>query len=378
MKPDARFLRRRGSALLSPQQRAEHEFFWAHVRSVSEELDYTDKDGGIFWPKQIEEIVEALNALKLATEHIADANGVATKFGNELLEYFRFRAKLLNQHVKPLLMTKTEAKAEFLRCLRKYRPDPLSLTWNKQKGDMKAPAYMTCMVNMVLGHQLGEAGCDFDPQSLTTVTIDRKPFRTLARRVDGAFPGVVNPTAVWEIKEYYYTTTFGSRIADGIYESLLDALELESLEESPHGKIFHYLIIDASETWWGQGNPYLCRIIDMLHMGYLDEAIFGREVEPALLRAAEEWKSHRQSKSADHAAGQENESTGVTPPPKHRRLQPADRRQRVIIWNEWAKQNDLQEMIVSDIESEQDRIIRLQWNKSRKRSKTIKPMKIDQ
>ena len=31
--------------------------------------------------------------------------------------------------------------------------------------------------------------------------------------------------ALWEIKEYYYTTTFGSRVADGVYETLLDGLE---------------------------------------------------------------------------------------------------------------------------------------------------------
>jgi len=36
---------------------------------------------------------------------------------------------------------------------------------------------------------------------------------------------------VWEIKDYYYTTTFGIRIAYGVYESLLDGMELEELRE---------------------------------------------------------------------------------------------------------------------------------------------------
>jgi len=49
--------------------------------------------------------------------------------------------------------------------------------------------------------------------------------------VDGAFPSTVNPIAVWEIKEYYTQQTFGSRIADGVYESLLDGMELEELRE---------------------------------------------------------------------------------------------------------------------------------------------------
>jgi len=54
--------------------------------------------------------------------------------------------------------------------------------------------------------------------------VAESPLRTLARRVDGAFTDTVNPIAVWEIKEYYYTKTFGSRVADGIYETLLDGM----------------------------------------------------------------------------------------------------------------------------------------------------------
>ena len=68
------------------------------------------------------------------------------------------------------------------------------------------------------------------------------PLRTLSRRVDGALPSVVNPIAIWEIKEYYYTTTFGSRVADGVYESLLDGMELRELSNAGHRKIYHMLI----------------------------------------------------------------------------------------------------------------------------------------
>jgi hypothetical protein len=37
------------------------------------------------------------------------------------------------------------------------------------------------------------------------------------------------------------------------------------------------MFIDAHFTWWVKGRSYLCRIIDMLHMGYVDEVIFGIE-----------------------------------------------------------------------------------------------------
>ncbi|MDR2637416.1 MAG: hypothetical protein LBB55_03680, partial [Zoogloeaceae bacterium] len=133
--------------------------------------------------------------------------------------------------------------------------------------------------------------CDYDPRSLTTMTHDSMPQRTLSRRVDGAFPSVVNPIAIWEIKEYYYTTTFGSRVADGVYETLLDGMELEELETAAQRKIQHILFIDDYYTWWECGRSYLCRMIDMLHMGYVDEIVFGREVIERIPALAKEWKT---------------------------------------------------------------------------------------
>ena len=115
------------------------------------------------------------------------------------------------------------------------------------------------------------------------------PLRTLARRVDGAFPSVVDPIAIWEIKEYYYTTTFGSRVADGVYETLLDGMELEELQAATGRQIKHVLFIDDRYTWWECGRSYLCRMIDMLHMGYVDEVVFGREVLNRLPELVAEW-----------------------------------------------------------------------------------------
>ena len=79
---------------------------------------------------------------------------------------------------------------------------------------------------MLIEAGIADSPCDYDPRALTTITRDAMPLRTLARRVDGAFPTAVNPISIWEIKEYYYTTTFGSRVADGVYETLLDGMEL--------------------------------------------------------------------------------------------------------------------------------------------------------
>lgn len=160
---------------------------------------------------------------------------------------------------------------------------------NKQKGSKKAEAYFTCIINMLIEANAKGFDCDYDPRQLTTFTYDGAPLRTLARRVDGAFPKAVNPVALWEIKEYYYTTTFGSRVADGVYETLMDGMELEELRHEENVDVKHYLMVDAHYTWWDCGKSYLCRIVDMLHMGYVDEVLFGREVIDEIPRIVREW-----------------------------------------------------------------------------------------
>lgn len=100
---------------------------------------------------------------------------------------------------------------------------------------------------------------------------------------------MVNPIAIWEVKEYYYTTTFGSRVADGVYETMLDGLELEELRASENVDVLHYLMLDARYTWWDCGRSYLCRIVDMLHMGYVDEVLVGRQVIERLPQLVPVW-----------------------------------------------------------------------------------------
>ena len=157
---------------------------------------------------------------------------------------------------------------------------------NKQEGNKRAEAYLTCIVNMIVERYTKRYA---DPHTLTTVTDGSQPVRTFARRLDGAFPAVVNPIAVWELKEYYYTTTFGSRVADGVYETLLDGMEIEELREHENISVRHYLFADSHFTWWACGKSYLCRIVDMLHMGYVDEVLFGREVVERLPVLVQEW-----------------------------------------------------------------------------------------
>jgi hypothetical protein len=117
-------------------------------------------------------------------------------------------------------------------------------------------------------------------------------MRSLSRRVDGAFPNIVNPIAIWEIKEYYHTTTFGSRVADGVYETLLDGYELDEIRHSLNRPVNHYLMVDDYYTWWTLGRSYLCRICDILHMGLLTEALFGMEVIERVPQIVKDWTKH--------------------------------------------------------------------------------------
>ena len=225
MKPAARFA-------------GQSKSFWACVRSLSQELGYTVKGQGRIKTYTINEIKQGFVNLDLNPLAISDRNGAPTKLASLLQKYFQYRAEVLESVAARKLMNAWQAKEVFEYHLQKFqpsRPPPM----NKQKGSKKAPAFLTGLVNMLIEHHAKGADCDYDPRKLTTVTHDGVPLRTLARRVDGAFPSSVNPVAIWEIKEYYYTTTFGSRVADGVYETLLDGLELEDLRTSENVDIKH-------------------------------------------------------------------------------------------------------------------------------------------
>jgi hypothetical protein len=252
-------------------------------------VGYTDRRTSAIRIPTLDEVRRQFQPLGLDAAHIADDAGELTPFGKLLFSYFNHRANILNNTVQEQLMDKAAAQAEFKRLKATLRPK-CPLPMNKQKGKKKNYAFLTGIVNMLFETNIGDAPCDYDPRSLTTMTQNAMPQRTLARRVDGAFPSVVNPVGIWEIKEYYYTTTFGSRVADGVYETLLDGMELEELEATTGRKVLHLLFLDDRFTWWQCGRSYLCRMIDILHMGFVDEVIFGREVLTRLPEVAHEWK----------------------------------------------------------------------------------------
>lgn len=275
MKPDLRFL-------------GQPKHFWANVRLIGQLVGYTARGTGQVCIPSLSEIKKGLREANLATNHVLSDGNQPTKFGKDLVAYFEHRAAVLNDFVEPQLMDAKEAKRVFGRLDRQLKPK-CPIPMNKQKGPKRTPAYFTGIINMLIEANAAGLPCDYDPRELTSFAREGIPLRTLARRIDGAFPSVINPVAVWEIKEYYHTTTFGSRVADAVYETLLDGMELEELRESAGVPVKHYLMVDSHYTWWECGRSYLCRIIDMLHMGYVDEVLFGSEVVERLPQIVEEW-----------------------------------------------------------------------------------------
>lgn len=275
MKPDTRFLN-------------QPKHFWANVRSISQHAGYTARGTGQILVPDLSVITASLKELGLSTGHVIDDAGMATVLGATLVQYLQYRADILNKFVEPRLMNADQAAVAFAK-VQKATKSTRAVAMNKQKGDKKKPAYLTAIVGMLIEANVGGIECDYDPRELTTFTHLGAPLRTLARRVDGAFPCAKNPIAVWEIKEYYHTTTFGSRVADGVYETLLDGMELEELRQSEKVDCRHYLMVDAHYTWWDCGRSYLCRIVDMLHMGYVDEVLFGTEILDRMPALAKEW-----------------------------------------------------------------------------------------
>jgi hypothetical protein len=259
--------------------------FWALVRLIGQECGYA-ADGRITIPTKAD-VQASLMRLKLDQGALDTALPDGRPVWETLVAYFTHRRDLLHNHVEPNLMDAKRAKIEFTKLKRQFKPK-CPIPMNKQKGIKKAPAYLTGMVNMLVEANAGNHPCDYDPRALATIAANGSPLRTFARRMDGAFPSVINPIAVWEVKEYYYTT-FGSRVADGVYETLLDGMEIEELLAAEKVNVLHYLIIDARYTWWNCGKSYLCRIVDMLHMGYVDEVLVGREVISQMPQIVKSW-----------------------------------------------------------------------------------------
>lgn len=263
--------------------------FWAFIKFISETMGYTDRRCSTvksYSEKEIRGLCQKHN-INISDDTLSDA-----------LTYTQMRANLLNDFAEPMLMDAHSASEEYKKWEQLHRIGNYyyKLPLNKQKGEKKQIAFFTAIINILAEKTIREftgltnsPGFDDDPRGLTYIwDEDRHLIGASSRRFDGAFPSIESPKIVWEIKEYYYATTFGSRVADGVYETQLDGFEFKELFERTGHKVYHVLFVDAYRTWWKQGKSYLCRLVDAMNSGVVDEVIVGREVLtrwPELLRS---------------------------------------------------------------------------------------------
>ncbi|RYQ65460.1 DUF7687 domain-containing protein [Bifidobacterium pseudolongum] len=290
--------------------------FWAYVRVITQLLRAAKRGEDGINSYEMKAVYEAVKASAYPVGALGTPDH-PTDLATSLLEYFQYRAQVLNDVVRNDLMTAETAADEFKKlkdrlgagegsplCDAKNRQTSIkfevngvtvNVPMNKQTGDKRNIQYFTGMIDLILADALGEQ-FDYDPRTLTALGDENELYYTMARRMDGAYPSTINPKAVWEIKEYYYTTTFGSKISDAVYITQLDGYELEEIGRQRAVPQL-LLMVDAYEAWWKLGKPYLCRLIDVLNMGKVDEILFGREVLRSLPDIAKTWKDDELSLS---------------------------------------------------------------------------------
>lgn len=314
---------RKEAMIPDPKWSNKDSSFWAYVRLLSEKIGYAKRGADQIRKITKTEMVKALKDLGRNTEVITDGD-----LGDELEEYFSYRADLLNDYARDQLMNVSEAMEAFEKVVsenttgERIVQDPKGkqvaieydiknglstrVPMNKQKDAKRLPAYLTGIVNILVSKELAGLPFDSDPRNLAVVDYNGKLHATMSRRLDGAFPSTINPIALWELKEYYHTTTFGSKISDAVYITQLDGHEIEAIKENAGISIANYLMVDAKATWWDKGKSYLCRLVDLLNQSSMTELLIGRECLTEIPRLVTEWK-------AEYEARPENKNPDFTP-----------------------------------------------------------------
>ncbi|MGW0854846.1 DUF7687 domain-containing protein [Streptomyces sp. NPDC002690] len=173
-----------------------------------------------------------------------------------------------------LMRTEEEARADYAS----LSDQVLQSYGVKLDGYHKSPKVLVNSVDAVVFRECKRSGipANTNPQSRAMLISDDHIWVS-PRRLDGAIPDLLNPVALWEIKEYWGKTRGGSKMSDAIYELNLVGLELRTFEEAFGVHVNHYAILDGRNQWASR-KADLRRAVDLLYSGLLDELVVGREV----------------------------------------------------------------------------------------------------
>ena len=191
----------------------------------------------------------------------------------QLENYLAFREKQLSSALGKL-RTETEAQA-----FCKENDIVWKITATQSKDHHQSSKALIAAVTGIASKVCASSMTTLEPNpQRRCVWAIENHLHVTARNLDGAIPGLKNPSVVWEIKEYWGKTSGGSKMSDAVYECNLVGREIREFELRAKTKIKHYVFVDGREQWLTRKSD-LGRFIDLESQGFIDRLFVGREVE---------------------------------------------------------------------------------------------------
>lgn len=245
--------------------------FWHAVRMLADQTATKQRYASHISPAEIKSV------LRSAGTHAADgliqyleANSGMTQ---RLSDYWSKRREVADEALA-LMRTEEQAVADY-----SLLSDEVLQSYGVQLDEYhKSPKVLVNTVDTVVYQKCQKVGIpvNTNPQSRAVIVSDRHIWVS-PRRLDGALPDLLNPVALWEIKEYWGKTGGGSKMSDAIYELHLVGLELRMFEDEFGVHVNHYAIMDGRHQWDSRKSD-VRRAVDLLYSGLLDELVVGSEV----------------------------------------------------------------------------------------------------
>ncbi|MGV9554545.1 DUF7687 domain-containing protein [Streptomyces sp. NPDC003522] len=245
--------------------------FWHVVRMLTDQPAAQRRYAHEMSPGQI------MTLLHSADTPAADALALYLEKREDVLwrlsDYWSKRSDV-SENAFALMRTESEARADYAS----ISDQVLQSYGVRLAGYHQSPKVLVNTVDAIVYHECRSAGMpvNTNPQSRAALLSDEHIWVS-PRRLDGAMPDLLNPVALWEIKEYWGKTGGGSKMSDAVYELHLVGLELRMFEEEFGIHVNHYAILDGVEQWKSRKSD-VRRTVDLLYMGLLDEIIVGSEV----------------------------------------------------------------------------------------------------
>ncbi|GAA4453886.1 DUF7687 domain-containing protein [Phytohabitans houttuyneae] len=190
-----------------------------------------------------------------------------------LVDYLALRMELGDKLLSEM-RTEDEAREDFMRLsAAEVQTYGTRMAGHHQSSKVLVATVEALMREVCLSHGMT---ANVNPQKRATYIADDYLWVS-PRRLDGAFPSLVNPYAIWEIKEYWGKTSGGSKMSDAIYECQLVGTELRAFEDKHGIRIEHFVLLDGYEQWSVRRSD-LRRAVDLLYSGLIDELIVGHQV----------------------------------------------------------------------------------------------------